>query len=52
MPTRTLKLRIDTLAVQSFTTGPAGGRARGDAHPFLATRPAACDPFTLPPRCS
>ena len=52
MAVRTLKLRIDMLAVQSFTTGPAVGQTRGDALPFLATRPAACDPFTLPPRCA
>jgi hypothetical protein len=48
-----LKLQMETLAVESFAADDADGQAGTvQAHAFLATRPEACDPFSLPPRCS
>lgn len=48
-----LELRIESLAVQSFATGDAEVQiGTVAAHEALATRPAACDPFSVPPRCS
>ncbi|HST60875.1 MAG TPA: hypothetical protein VLK84_19390 [Longimicrobium sp.] len=48
-----LDLRIESLAVQSFATGDAEGQAGTvQAYEALATWPAACDPFSQPPRCS
>jgi hypothetical protein len=48
-----LRLRLDALAVESFTTALAGG-PEGTVQGFdlAATRPGACDPFSLPPRCA
>ena len=45
-----LRLDIDRLAVELFQPDEADGAPR--AHELFATRPAACDPFSLPPRCS
>jgi hypothetical protein len=73
-----LRLRMDELAVESFSVGDAGGgmgTVQGQMVPtppyhtcypcletrltcvcahavFAATRPQACDPFSLPPRCA
>ncbi|HYW12644.1 MAG TPA: hypothetical protein VE871_11835 [Longimicrobium sp.] len=48
-----LDLRIESLAVQSFATGHAEGQpGTVQAREALATWPAACDPFSKPPRCS
>lgn len=50
---KTLTLQLDALAVQSFSTGEADGQiGTVEAREMLATRPQACDPFSLPPRCS
>lgn len=47
------KLQLDALAVESFTPGDANGQAgAAPANELFATRPQACDPFTLPPRCT
>lgn len=47
-----LKLRMDALEVQSFPIGDADGPI-GTVHGLEdATRPAACDPFSVPPRCA
>ena len=45
-----LRLDADRLSVESFQTGD--GDRQTPAYDLLATRPAACDPFSLPPRCS
>ena len=45
-----LRLDVDRLAVESFQPDEADGAAR--ARDLFATRPEACDPFSLPPRCS
>lgn len=45
---KTLRLQVDTLEVESFSPGAE----EATAIDFLATRPQACDPFSLPPRCS
>lgn len=48
-----MKLQADTLAVETFSTGETDGRAGTvQACEMFATRPGACDPFTLPPRCA
>lgn len=47
-----LRLNADALAVESFTPGDANAQGSVPANAFFATRPAACDPFSLPPRCS
>ena len=48
-----LKLRVDALAVESFAAGDARGpRGTVQANEVPATWPAACDPFSVPPRCS
>ncbi len=48
-----LDLRIESLAVQSFATGdPERPIGTVQAHEALATWAAACDPFSVPPRCS
>jgi hypothetical protein len=48
-----LKLQVEELAVESFSAGEANGQAGTvEANALLATRPGACDPFSLPPRCS
>lgn len=44
-----LRLDVDRVAVESFPTAEGGAQVRDL---FAATRPEACDPFTLPPRCS
>lgn len=46
-----LRLRVDALAVESFTTALSQG-PQGTVNGLEATRPGACDPFSLPPRCS
>ena len=47
---KTLTLRLDALAVQSFATGKAEGRMEtAGAREFLATRPQICDPLTFVP---
>jgi hypothetical protein len=48
------KLRLDAgrLAVESFTPRDVNGQGAVPANELFATRPQACDPFTLPPRCS
>lgn len=47
-----LKLQMDALEVQSFATGDADGPAGTVQAREAATWPAACDPFSKPPRCS
>lgn len=48
-----LTLQVDSLTVQSFPTGDADGQIGTVlAHEAEATRPGACDPFSLPPRCA
>jgi hypothetical protein len=48
-----LELRMESLAVQSFATGDAEEKTGTvQAHEAIATWPAACDPFSQPPRCS
>jgi hypothetical protein len=48
-----LRLDADRLAVESFALGDDNGRTGNvPANDFFATRPQACDPFTLPPRCA
>lgn len=50
-----LKLNVDALAVESFQPGEAAtspGTVEGHDAVFAATRPQACDPFSLPPRCA
>jgi hypothetical protein len=48
-----LRLDVDGLAVESFAAGDGNGpMGTVQANEFLATRPEACDPFSLPPRCS
>lgn len=48
-----LKLKADTLAVETFPTGNADGYAGTvQACELFGTRPEICDPFTLPPRCA
>lgn len=44
-----LRLDIDRLAVESFQPEEADA---GRAQELFATHPAACDPFSVPPRCS
>jgi hypothetical protein len=44
-----LKLQMDALEVQSFATGDADAPVQARE---AATWPAACDPFSAPPRCS
>jgi hypothetical protein len=48
-----LTLQLDALEVESFTTALAEG-PEGTVQGFdlAATRPGACDPFSLPPRCA
>ena len=48
-----LRLNADELAVESFAAGDADGTmGTVQANELFATRPQACDPFSLPPRCS
>lgn len=48
-----LKLHVDALAVESFAAGDCDGPVEAvPANEFFATRPEACDPFSVPPRCS
>lgn len=48
-----LKLQVEALAVESFAADDADGQAGTvQAHELFATRPQACDPFSVPPRCS
>ncbi|HEX2077896.1 MAG TPA: hypothetical protein VHG08_09310 [Longimicrobium sp.] len=46
-----LKLQAEALEVESFPTGKEQGGTAQSVELF-ATRPQACDPFSLPPRCS
>ena len=48
-----LTLRPEARVVESFAAGDADPQAGSvQAHELFATRLAACDPFSGPPRCA